>query len=180
VSGQRSSGLDPNGQPFVGRAGVERRRSMVLDFHLRGLTNNAIAVILKVHRNTVTNDLRAIKRLQADAVRNLDPDEETGAALDYYLKLRDQAYAQYTESENPNAKLGFLQAALRAQDMHIKLLMDTGTVEKAPTRITNNATGTIQHNHTAAFAGKSESDLTSRKAELMSELGFARSGVGKN
>lgn len=180
MSGQRSSGIDPNGQPFVGKGGIERRRSMVLDFHLRGITNNAIAVILKVHRNTVTNDLRAIKRRQAEAVRNLDPDEETGAALDYYLKLRDQAYSQYMESDNPNAKLGFLQAALRAQDMHIKLLMDTGTVEKAPTKIASSATGTIQHNHTAAFAGKSESELAARKAELMNELGFVRAGVGKN
>jgi hypothetical protein len=178
MSGQRSAGVDHNGNPFVGRSGIERRRAMVLDFHLRGMTNHAIAAILKVHRNTVTNDLKAIKKQQADAVRNLDPDEETGAALDYYLKLRDQAYAQYLEADNANAKLGFLQAAIRAQDMHMRLLMDTGTVERTPTKISSSHGGTIQHKHD--FNGKSTSELETRRRELLGDLGFARGGTGRN
>lgn len=176
----KSSGIDHDGNPFTGRAGIEKRRAMVLDFHLRGLTNHAIATILKVHRNTVTNDLKAIKRVQAEAIRNLDPDEEIGAARDYYLKLRDQAYAQYVEAENDNAKLGFLQAAIRANDMHIKLLMDTGAVERAPTRVSSSHGGVIQHKHTASFTGKSTNELETRRRELLGDLSFSRGGTGTN
>lgn len=180
MSRNRSAGIDLNGDPFVGKAGIERRRAYVLDFHLRGLANHTIAAMLKVHRNTITNDLKAIKKHQAEAVRNMDPDEETGSALNYYLKLRDQAYTQYLEADNQNAKLGFLQAALRAQDMHIKLLIDTGTIEKAPTKVASSHGGTIQHNHIASFSDKSTSDLSKRRAELLSDLGLNRGGVGKN
>jgi hypothetical protein len=174
MSGQRSAGVDINGNAFVGREGIERRRSIVLDLHLRGMTNHAIAKILKVHRNTVTNDLKAIKRRQAEVVRNLDPDEETGAALDYYLKVRDQAYAQYLESTNANAKLGFLQAALRAQEMHVRLLVETGTIEKAPAKVASSHSGMIEHQHSAKLDGKTTDDLLQRRDALLGELGHRR------
>ena len=172
MGGQRSAGVDINGNPFEGRAGIEKRRALVLDLHLRGMTNHAIATILKVHRNTIANDLKAIKKKQAEAVRNLDPDEETGAALDYYTKIRDQAYAAYLEAQNANAKLGFLQAALRAQDMHVKLLVDTGTIDKAATKVTSSHSGMVEHRHLANLGKKTTDDLTGRLSQLRGELGI--------
>jgi len=175
MAGKRSAGVDINGNPFEGREGIERRRAIVLDLTRRGMTNHAIAKILKVHRNTVTNDLKAIKKFQAEAVRNLDPDEETGSALDYYTKIRDQAYAQYLEAKNPNAKLGFLQAALRAQDMHVKLLMDTGTIDKTPTKVSSSLSGAVQHAHTG-FEKKTTDELHDRLRVLRDDLGVTGTG----
>jgi transposase len=177
MSGKRSAGVDMNGNPFVGREGIEKRRMLVFDLHLRGMTNGAIAAILKCHRNTVSADLRAIKKTQAKAVQKLDSDEETGATLDYYRKLRDEAYQQYLECESANAKLGFLQAALRAQEMFTKLLMDIGTIEKVAAKVSTTHSGSIGFK----LGDKDTDDLRARRGQIMQELGLTRkSGVGRN
>lgn len=173
MGGQRSAGVDLQGNPFEGREGVERRRAIVIDLHLRGMQNHAIAKLLKVHRNTITNDLKQIKRQQADAVRRLDSDEEAGATLDYYKKLRDDAYQQYIEVNSPGAKLGFLQAALRAQEMYVKLLMDIGAIDRQSAKVTTTHVGQIGVRHDV-MSGKTTDDLMARRKSIMAELGMSR------
>lgn len=177
MSGKRSAGVDMSGNPFEGRAGLEKRRLLVFDLHLRGMTNGAIGSILKVHRNTVSSDLRAIKKSQAKAVQRLDSDEETGATLGYYKKLRDEAYQQYLECESAGAKLGFLQAALRAQEMYTKLLMDVGTIEKVAAKVSTMHGGSIGFK----LNDQDSDELKVRRGELRQELGLTRkSHVGRN
>lgn len=168
----RSTGVDLQGEPFVGRDGLDRRRALVLDLHLRGMQQHAIAAILKVHRNTVTNDLKAVRRRQAEAVKRLDSDEEAGATLDYYKKLRDDAYGQYLETQSAGAKLGFLQAALRAQEMYAKLLMDIGAIDKTPAKVATTHEGSIAVDHRISNA--STDDLMSRRKSLIGEFGLDR------
>jgi len=136
------------------------------------MQNHAIAKLLKVHRNTITNDLKQIKRQQADAVRRLDSDEEAGATLDYYKKLRDDAYQQYIEVQSSGAKLGFLQAALRAQEMYVKLLMDIGAIDKTAARVTTTHVGQIGVRHD--LGGKSTDELMSRRKAILEDLGMSR------
>ena len=177
MGGKRSAGVDIHGNPFEGREGLEKRRILVFDLHLRGMTNGAIGSILKIHRNTVSSDLRAIKKLQAKAVQRLDSDEETGATLDYYKKLRDEAYQQYLECESANSKLGFLQAALRAQEMYTRLLMDVGTIAKVATKVSTMHGGSVDFK----MNDQGSDDLRARRGELMADLGLTRkSGVGRN
>ena len=181
MSNARSAGVDMNGEPFEGRPGLERRRLLVFDLHIRGMTNGAIGSILKIHRNTVSSDLRAIKKAQASAVRKLDSDEETGSTLEYYVKIRDEAYHQYLECESANAKLGFLQAALRAQEMYAKLLMDIGTIERVAAKVSTMHGGSVGVQH--QLDNTNLDDLRSRRVEILGELGISKKalpGPGSN
>jgi len=177
---RKSAGVDFDGNPFEGRAGLERRRAIVLDLKLRGMGHRAIAAILKVHRNTVSNDFRAIRRMQAEMARSLDGDAEVGATVSYYEKLRNTAFKEYMEAKSNQAKLGYLQTALRAQEMHVKLLMDIGIIDRTPVRGKTTHSGTIKLD-VEQLSKLPKADLEAKADELRSRYGVPSSSrIGKN
>jgi hypothetical protein len=127
----RHAGILPDGTRLEGREGIERRRAFVMQSRLQGLRVEAIARVLNVHRNTITNDIRAISKQRAEYVRGLDADASIGETIEFYDHIRDRAMLGYGEAETSMGKVAFLQAALKAAETKNKLLMDAGVIPKA-------------------------------------------------
>jgi hypothetical protein len=135
----RHAGKLPSGEVLEGREGIERRRAFVMECRLKGLKVEAIATILDVHRNTVTNDIKAISRRQAEVVRGIDSDASIGETIEFYDFARDRAMLEYAQALSEGGKVAFLQAAIKATEMKAKLLMDSGVIPKAARSGTNGA-----------------------------------------
>jgi hypothetical protein len=128
----KNAGIHPaTGQILEGREGIEARRAFILECRLRGLKIEAIAKLLNVHRNTVTNDIKAIAKRQAEVVQDLDPNASIGELLDFLDHARNEAMMAYKSCETDTGRVAFLQAALRAQDLKAKTLFESGIIPRA-------------------------------------------------
>ena len=166
----KNAGRLPDGTILQGREGVEKRRAFVMECKLRGLKVDTIAKLIGVHRNTITNDLKAIAKKQAEAIREIDVDATIGETMEYYDRLRDQALVEYGSAETHGGKLGFLNAALKAQEMKAKLLMDVGVIPKVA-QTTRGGPGTSLDDATD-LSKIPTSDLEAARERLQSDVGM--------
>lgn len=127
---------------------LEVRRSRVLTLRLRRMTETAIAAIVDVSRQTVSDDLawiRANWRERYGPLASVDPAEIVGETLAFYEDAEQQALREHArlgeQGGDPvhvaRQRMACLRLALDARRMQVDLLLDLGLLD--PSRATSAA-----------------------------------------
>jgi len=148
----------PEGDAIIMDEEREKRLATIWNLKMRGASVPAIAKSLAVSSSTIYRDLRELGQRYREEIIQADPitliaehlhwlDEmetvalhEVATASKKVQKLIDSATGTVTEVEvmDPN-KSKFHSAALKARDMKIKLMMDTGIIPRnEPQKMFNN------------------------------------------
>jgi hypothetical protein len=125
-------------QPSVRRdpATIERRRQHVWEMFLEGVPQTVMADILHVTRQTISSDLDYMeKRAQAkthNIKNNIEAAEaDIGLTCDKLLSIAEEAFAQASQTQDPQDKDRYLNTAQRALMNYSKVRVDTGIWPKA-------------------------------------------------
>jgi len=150
---------------------IENRRSQVWDLYMRGMKVNVIASVLSVHRNTVSNDLRELKKKLGDDVAKMDPAESVGETLKHYDEIWRSAVLEFNAAQTTGAKNNFLRTALEAIRQKAALLSSCGVI---PT--VNNGGVNVQvnvaniSNMQKQMSGMSMDELEEKKLKLLKRI----------
>lgn len=110
---------------------LQDRRRTVWELYLRGVPLTVISRTLNVHRNTINNDLRELRKTHKQQVSNVDISEEVGDLAAKYDEIFKYAISEYATTDREGAKSSFLSQAQEALHKKSKLLMDVGIIPKA-------------------------------------------------
>lgn len=130
------------------------RVEKVLDLKMRGISNSAIAKALGVDPTTIWRDLKRARdsyretleqepaaNIIADTLMFLDKVEEVclfEASQASAVETRvDPKTGEVIREGSPNAKnkFQFIRAALTAREMKVKLMLDTGVLQREPDKL---------------------------------------------
>jgi len=152
---------------------IEARRAKVWDLYARGVKITVIAEILKVHRNTVSNDLKILRERQGKVVKQLDAAATVGETLEFYDEIRRLSLAEYYAAGDLRGKNSFLQTALSAIKNKERLLGDCGLIPSQRKGGVNVQVNVANFSEQVAkkTSGMSIDELRSRKKELLERLG---------
>jgi len=114
---------------------IARRREHVWKFLMEGTPQTVMAELLQVSRRTISNDCawvreEASKRLQA--IKG-NPDKihaELAMSCGRLKACSDAAMAEYLLSNNPSNKDRFLNTAIRAEWIYVRLMAETGVLPR--------------------------------------------------
>lgn len=128
----------PDGQPPPKHTEdqIQQRRLEVFELHfMQGLEVTTIAEIVGVHRNTITTDLREIRRELAQEMRKADVVEEVAIAAAKYEKLAQMALYEMSQAKSEVGKSKLLGQAMRAWESKHNFLMNTGVLPSRRSQI---------------------------------------------
>lgn len=113
---------------------MEERLEQVYDLRLRGLSFSVIGKMLdpQIDKSMVCRDLQRLRKRFKKTVRDYDPEADVGADLEFFKKIETSAFMEYTGTRTANTKAGFLNTALRARELAIKLKMEFGLMRRVP------------------------------------------------
>jgi hypothetical protein len=120
--------------------GIARRREQVRDYLMRGVPKVVMAELLGVSRNTIHQDILAIRRSlghQMESIRGdgAKVDEEVGTIAGQLAKVADSAMSEYAMARTGAIKDRFLNTAAKAHWIRARLLMEVGVLPKAGEQI---------------------------------------------
>lgn len=115
---------------------IAQRRATVWEMLVRGIPQVVIAKTLNVHRNTITNDVRELRKQHREDVKDTDVHETLGDAVAKFDEIFKYAMQEYSTAEKPREKSQFLEKAIAAMDKKARLLVETGVLPKAAQEIT--------------------------------------------
>lgn len=117
------------------KAAIEDRRRQVFEFvMMKGLSETAIAEQLGVHRNTIVNDVRAMRDEMRAQVKDLDVMAEIGDQKIRFERIVSDALFEAAATKTPGAKAMLIAQALRAMELKQRLLIETGFLPNAVKR----------------------------------------------
>lgn len=139
-------GLSPdptNSTEFVEKkTPYEERRALVYKYYLQNIPQGTIAKILGVHRNTIVNDLKFLRKGGAEKIVGLrrESDEEVADHMESLKYVEGEALQQYELADEDKAlKKGYLELMLKAREARIALEFKTGVIPVVDKKI---STGT--------------------------------------
>lgn len=113
---------------------IERRRRFVQESMIRGVPATTIATQMGVHRNTIVNDIREIRKKNAQKVAETDVLEEIGEAAQFFEQVAQDAMFEVSDNSHPMAKVSFMSIAMKAKADKLKLLTQVGVIPAVPRR----------------------------------------------
>lgn len=115
------------GFPLRGdREAIEQRRTLVKEMLVRGMSLMSIAKTLGVHRNTIMNDSKEIRRVSRQSIKDIDPVQAVADSIDIFNMVVKEAIRQFHDSEGKGAKVSFLKTIAEAESTKLKFMMATG------------------------------------------------------
>jgi len=159
------------------RAAVDDRRRKVWEMHtLQGMPEVAIAKWFGVHRNTIVNDVRAIREANRKAAAATDPFAEIGDMTHRLDDVAQKAMLEYASTDSVGGKAQFLNTALKALEQKTRLQFESGTVPKAVSKVegTLHVDGLDLKKMTLDELHKMRHDLVLRGASLPDLMGAGR------
>jgi len=115
---------------------ISDRRKTVWEMLVRGIPQVVIAKTLNVHRNTITNDVRELRKQHREEVKDTDVHETLGDAVAKFDEIFTYAMQEYSVADKAREKSQFLEKAIAAMDKKCRLLVETGVLPKAAQEIT--------------------------------------------
>jgi hypothetical protein len=115
---------------------IADRRKTVWEMLVMGVPQVTIAKTLNVHRNTITNDVRELRKLHREEVKDTDVHETLGDAVAKFDEIFKYAMQEYSTADKAREKAQFLEKAIAAMDKKTRLLVETGVLPKAAQEIT--------------------------------------------
>lgn len=133
---------------------LEARRAKVWDFRIKGVSVSAISKVFGVTEKTIYDDLKAIGVEYRDQLLQMDAIELVASNLQWLdelerIALHEVAQAQPVVTKTVDEKTGvmsetsvsdpnkgrFYMAALKARELKLKILLDTGIIPKNKTEL---------------------------------------------
>jgi hypothetical protein len=108
------------------RAAIEQRRALVKEMMVRSMPLTAIAQAIGVHRNTIMNDAKEIRRSMRQSVKDIDPVQAIADSVEIFNMVVREAIVQFHSSEGKASKVSFLKAITEAEATKLKFMMTTG------------------------------------------------------
>jgi hypothetical protein len=115
---------------------IEERRRQVWEMILKGVPETVISKAFGVHRNTIINDVRVLRRRHRGQVSDADVKEEVGDAVAKFDFIFTQALSDYGTAEKDNLKAQYLEKALNALREKVKFMVEVGVLPKSAQEIT--------------------------------------------
>lgn len=136
------------------------RRVNVFRMTMRGLNKTVIARELGVSRQTITNDAKWNRDHFSEMAAHADRNEVVGEAIAKLEEVEKEAMRQYEETENPHAKNNFLLTAMNACEKRIKMMMDTGLIQRAA----------LDMNLNVDYSKLTTEELLAKRTEILTHL----------
>lgn len=140
----------------------------VFKMMLRGMNQTAMATVFHVNRNTIINDVRWLKTHMREIAIEADKFGEIGEAMKFFEEIEHEALFNFHDTDNHKSKVEYLKTAIDAREKKIRLMMDAGIIEKAPTNV----------NLEMDFSKYTTEELLRKREELSTRMGGL--GSGKN
>ena len=118
------------------REDIADRRAKVWEMIVRGVNQQAISAALNVHRNTVSNDVKELRKQHRQVVKDADVHDEIGDTVAKYDEIFKYAMIEYSTADKETHKAQFLDKAMSALQKKVSLLVETGVLPKAAQEIT--------------------------------------------
>lgn len=111
---------------------IKKRRNKIEKMMAEGMSKQKIRKELDISNGTLYRDIEYIQRKNKD-MDGWDSLEEIKGALSHMDSIEEEAWNTYLKaSEGSNQAIGALNTLIRTRKEKIKLLMDTGYIEKVP------------------------------------------------
>lgn len=114
-------------------AAIEDRRRQVFELMLRGISETVIARQFGVHRNTIVNDVREIRRQNRRKMEEAQRDSlsEIGKMVGEFDEIMKIAMFEAASAKRVGGKAMMLGVALKALVERSRLLIETGILPSA-------------------------------------------------
>jgi predicted nucleotidyltransferase len=140
----------------------------VFRMKMRGLNNSVIARELDVNRNTILRDSQWVKDHQRELAVGADKNTEVGQAMAKLEEIEKDAMYQFSETTNPHAKNNFLLTAISACEKRMKIMMESGIIDKATEKV----------NLTVDYAKMTTEELIEERNKALERLKGLGASVG--
>ncbi len=141
------------------------RRLQVFRLLMRGVKKSVIAETLGVNPNCITSDVVWIKNNLREYAASADTFGEVGTAAAEMQEVKQEAMYHFSQTSNHHAKNQYLLTAIQAIEKRLKIMMDAGIIERAPTVLLD-----------IDVAKLSTVELLKRREQMLEQL--ANLGVG--
>jgi IS30 family transposase len=141
-------------------AQAQERRIQVFRMNMRGLNNTSIARELGVSRQTIIADVKWNKEHFTEMAAHADRNEEVGQAIARLEEMEKEAMYHFSEATGDHFKNQYLMTAIAACEKRIKLMMDSGIIQRA----------TIDVNLNIDYSKLTNEELLAKRTEYMSRL----------
>lgn len=144
------------------------RRQKVYNMKMKGYTITEIAEKLKVHRNTISKDLKYMTEEAKGAVSEELSQERLGNVIREMEEVAYKAWKDYERYESPQPRTNCLNLILKVKLAIIDVLQSTGAMPKAADKLDLSA-------EVKRIDDMTESELKAELAEtekLMEEAGI--------
>lgn len=108
------------------REAIDQRRALVKEMMIRGMSLVAIAKAIGVHRNTILNDSKEIRRTMRQGIKQIDPVQAIADSVEIFNMVVKESIVQFHSSEGKAAKVQFLRTITETEATKLKFLMSTG------------------------------------------------------
>lgn len=115
---------------------IQDRRRTVWEMTLRGIPETMIANALHVHRNTIVNDIREIRKKNRDKVADADVMTEIADAMQKFEEIFQLAMKDYGQASKDLSKSRYQEIAMNALDKKVRFLVEVGVLPRAAQEIT--------------------------------------------
>lgn len=112
-------------------SGLTERQKMIAKLRMRGLSQQAIANVVKVAQPIISKELKAIKEWQIERGANVEQAAVVGNTSSLYEEIEHRAWELYHSSVETAERAKALSLVMVAREKHTKLLMDLGLLRRA-------------------------------------------------
>jgi transcriptional regulator len=143
---------------------TERQRRIV-NYRMRGLTQQAIANLEKVSQPFIAKEMRTIRQVYKEQGRTIDQEQVLGETVSLYQEIEQRAWEIFFahKKEKPSAANKALDTVMQARERTVKLMMDLGIMKKAATEVEHTV-------HVAPFIQQFSSLSTEEKQAALSSV----------
>lgn len=164
---------------------LESRRADVWDMSIRGVPVTTIAKIFDVTEDTIRRDLQYVYEKYGETLRKKTAVEHVADHLTFLGQLEKIAIQEACEDEiayeidektsvitkkklqrNPE-KVKLLTLALKTRESIIKLMLDTGIIDKEPQKLLHSIDSVTQEKEGPTHDTRTPEDIAKEIAELM-------------
>lgn len=125
---------------MANRLAIEERRRQVWAMYIRGVPETVIAKAMGVHRNTIFNDVKVLKRRNANSIDTAKANFEVGdliAKLDEVFKM---SMEECVLAERPGVKAAMMSRAMHALKEKAEIMFRAGVIPEAAKEVNERLT----------------------------------------
>ena len=137
ITGEELALVEKEAKAIASYEGLTEQQIKIQKLSLRGGTENAIAKVLGISRMTVAREKAKIREINRGRLEALDKEDMMADTLSLFEEIERSAWGVFQESDGAS-KNRSLQLILDARERALKLMMETGIIDRAPQKSEHN------------------------------------------